>query len=187
MTNENQREYAQLKVVADTGRYKILVKDDEPFIPGVRGQVEPYSLDGQTLAAFTSKATVLKQLLALSFVTPHQVGQSEGSVLFSVEHFATMADFLKLRKKRPRPTEAQITLGRAALKDFHIRQRAKKVGKNQQKEKTGVLTTLNDFYFIFSPPNSLDPFQWAITNRCEYHPSLPYEINEFNEKSSFFD
>jgi hypothetical protein len=124
MMDETQRESDQLKAVADTGRYKIRLQDDEPFIPGIKGQVEPYSLDGQTLAAFTRKATVLKQLLALPFVKPHQVGQSEGSVLFPVERFPAMADFLKLRKKRPRPTEAQIALGQAALKDFHTRHRA---------------------------------------------------------------
>jgi len=126
MITEIQHEYNQLKAVANTGRYKVWLKDDEPFIPGVRGQVEPYSLDGQTLAAFTSKATVLKQLLALPFVTHHQVGQSEGSVLFPVTHFATIAAFLHLKKKRPRPSEAQIALGRAALKDFHTRHKAQK-------------------------------------------------------------
>jgi hypothetical protein len=125
MITEIQHEYNQLKAVAETGRYKIRLKDDEPFIPGMRGQLEPYSFDGQTLAAFTNKATVLKQLLALPFVKPHQVGQSEGSVLFPVTHFAAMADFLQLRKKRPRPSEAQIALGQAALRDFHARQKAK--------------------------------------------------------------
>jgi hypothetical protein len=126
MTDETQREYDQLKAVADTRRYKIRLKDDEPFMPGVRGQVEPYSLDGQVLAAFTDKPSVLKQMLALPFVQPHQVGQSEGSVLFSVAHFSAIADFLQLRKKRPRPSEAQIALGRAALRDFHTRHKAKK-------------------------------------------------------------
>ena len=126
MIDDTQREYDQLKALADTGRYKVWLKDDEPFIPGVRGQVEPYSLDGQTLAAFTSKATVLKQLLILPFVTRHQVGQSEGSVLFPVKHFGAIADFFQLKKKRPRPSEAQIALGRAALKAFHTRHRAKK-------------------------------------------------------------
>ncbi len=139
MTNETHREYDQLKVVADTGRYKLRLKDDEPFLPGVRGQVEPYSLDGQTLAAFTDKPRVLKRLLALPFVKPHQVGEYEGSVLFHRKHFSEMADFLKLRKKRPRPSEATIALGLAALKDFHTRQRAQKGVKNQRKEKTGVL------------------------------------------------
>ena len=128
MTDETHREYDQLKAVADTGRYKIRLKDDEPFLPGLRGQVEPYSLDGQNLAAFTSKATVLKQLLALPFVMHHQVVQSEGSVLFHVEHFPAMAAFLRLKKKRPRPTEAQIALGRAALKVFHARPRPQNVG-----------------------------------------------------------
>ncbi len=129
MIDETRREYTQLQAVADTGRYKIRLKDEEPFIPGVRGQVEPYSLDGQTLAAFTNKPRVLKQLLSLPFVTPHQVGQSEGSVLFHVMHFSAMAAFMKLRKKRPRPTEAQIALGRAALKVFHTRPRGQNVGQ----------------------------------------------------------
>ena len=124
MMDETQREYDQLKAVADTGRYKIRLKDNETFIPGVRGQVEPYSLDGQTLAAFTDKPIILQRMLALPFVKPHQVGQSEGSVLFPVTHFATMADFLQLKKKRPRPSEAQIALGQAALKAFHARHRA---------------------------------------------------------------
>ena len=119
-------EFDQLKTVADTGRYKIRLKDDEPFMPGIKGQVEPYSLDGQTLAAFTDKARVLKQMLALPFVTRHQVGQSEGAVLFSVAYFSAIADFLQLRKKRPRPSEAQIARGRAALRDFHTRHRAQK-------------------------------------------------------------
>ena len=123
MMDETQREYNQLKAVADTGRYKIRLQDDEPFIPGIKGQVEPYSLDGQTLAAFTDKPTILQRMLALPFVTPHQVGQSEGSVLFPVKHFAAMADFLQLRKKRPRPSETQIALGRAALKTFRTRHR----------------------------------------------------------------
>ena len=126
MTDETQREYDQLKAVADTGRYKIRLKDEEPFIPGVRGQIEPYSLDGQTLAAFTDKPVILQRMLALSYVTPHQVGQYEGSVLFHVQHFAAMADFLQLRRKRPRPLEAQIARGRAALRDFHTRHRAQK-------------------------------------------------------------
>ena len=126
MTDETHREYDQLKAVADTGRYKIRLKDEEPFMPGGRGQVEPYSLDGQTLAAFTDKPVILQRMLALSFVTPHQVGQSEGSVLFSVAHFSAIADFLQLRKKRPRPSEAQIARGRAALRDFHTRHRAQK-------------------------------------------------------------
>ena len=126
MTDDTHREYDQLKAVADTGRYKIRLKDDEPFMPGVRGQVEPYSLNGQVLAAFTDKPSVLKQMLALPFVTRHQVGQSEGSVLFSVAHFSAIADFLQLRKKRPRPSEAQIARGRAALRDFHTRHRAQK-------------------------------------------------------------
>ncbi len=124
MTDDTRREFDQLKTVADPGRYKIRLKDDEPFMPGVRGQVEPYSLDGQVLAAFTDKPSVLKQMLALPFVTRHQVGQSEGSVLFSVAHFSAIADFLQLRKNRPRPSEAQIALGRAALRDFHTRHRA---------------------------------------------------------------
>ena len=123
MITEIQHEYNQLKAVADTGRYKIRLQDDEPFIPGGRGQVEPYSLDGQTLAAFTDKPIILQRMLALPFVTPHQVGQYEGSALFHVKHFAAMADFLQLKKKRPRPSEAQIALGRAALKDFHTRHR----------------------------------------------------------------
>ncbi len=128
MTDDTRREYGQLQATADTGRYKIRVKDDESFLPGVRGQVEPYSLDGQTLAAFTEKPSVLKQLLALPFVQPHQVGQTEGSVVFHVKHFSAMAAFMKLRKKRPRPTEAQIALGRAALKVFHTRPRGQNVG-----------------------------------------------------------
>jgi hypothetical protein len=117
-------EFDQLKTVADTGRYKIRLIDDEPFMPGIKGQVEPYSLDGQTLAAFTDKPILLQRMLALSFVTCHQVGQYEGSVLFHVQHFSAMADFLQLKKKRPRPSEAQIALGRAALRDFHTRHRA---------------------------------------------------------------
>ena len=60
-------EFDQLKTVADTGRYKIRLIDDEPFIPGARGQVEPYSLDGQTLAAFTDKPIILQRMLALPF------------------------------------------------------------------------------------------------------------------------
>jgi hypothetical protein len=127
-------EFDQLKTVADTGRYKIRLIDDEPFIPGVRGQIEPFSLDGQVLAAFTDKASVLKQMLALSFVTRHQVGQSEGSVLFPMTHFAAIADFLQLRKKRPRPSEAQMALGQAALRDFHARHRA---NKTRQKPTNG--------------------------------------------------
>jgi hypothetical protein len=128
-TDTHQRDYDHLQAVAKTGRYKIRLIDDEPFIPGARGQVEPFSIDGQTLVAFTSKATVLKQLLAFPFVTPHQVGQCEGSVLFPVTHFAAMADFLQLKKKRPRPSEAQIAKGRAALKDFHIRHKAQNGGQ----------------------------------------------------------
>jgi hypothetical protein len=130
MIDDIRREYDQLIAIADTGRYKIRLKDDEPFMPGVRGQVEPYSLDGQVLAAFTDKPSVLKQLLALPFVTRHQVGQSEGSVLFSVAHFSGIADFLQLRKKRPRPSEAQIALGQAALKAFHTRHRAQNEVQN---------------------------------------------------------
>ncbi len=139
MTDDTRREYDQLKAVADIGRYKVWVKDDEVFIPGVRGQVEPFGLDGQTLAAFTSKATVLKQLLALPFVQPHQVGQTEGSVLFHVMHFSAMAAFRKLRKKRPRPTEAQIALGRAALKVFHTRPRAQNAGQKPTNGGASVL------------------------------------------------
>ena len=123
MMDETQREYDQLKAVADTGRYKIRLQNDEPFIPGGRGQVEPYSLDGQTLAAFTDKPIILQRMLALPFVKPHQVGQSEGSVLFHVKHFSAMADFLQLKKKRPRPSEAQIARGRSALKAFHATHR----------------------------------------------------------------
>ncbi len=126
MMDETQREYEQLKAVADTGRYKIRLKDDEPFMPGGRGQVEPYSLDGQTLAAFADRPLVLKRMLALPFVTHHQIGQCEGSVVFPVRHFAAMADFLQLRRKRPRPSEAQMALGRAALRAFHTRHRAQK-------------------------------------------------------------
>ncbi len=59
MTDDTRREYDQLKPLAGTGRYKVWVKDDEPFIPGWRGQVEPYSLDGQILAAFTDKPIVV--------------------------------------------------------------------------------------------------------------------------------
>ena len=139
MTDETHREYEQLQAVADTGRYKIRLKDDEPFLPGVRGQVEPYSLDGQVLVAFTGKASVLKQLLALPFVTRHQVGQSEGSVLFPVTHFAAMADFLQLRKKRPRPSEAQIALGQAALRDFHTRHRAQKASQKPTNRREEVV------------------------------------------------
>ena len=132
MTHEIHREYPQLKSVADTGRYKIRLNDDEPYIPGVKGQVESYSLDGQTFAAFTNKPRVLKHMLSLPFVTPHQIGQSEGSVLFAVKHFHTMAVFLQLRKKRPRPTVAQIAKGQAALLDFHKRHRARKAGEKRR-------------------------------------------------------
>ena len=124
MMDETQREYDQLQAVADTGRYKIRLQNDEPFIPGIKGQVEPYSLDGQTLAAFTDKPIILQRMLALPFVKPHQVGKAEGSVLFPVTHFGAMADFLQLKKKRPRPSETQIALGRAALKAFHARHKA---------------------------------------------------------------
>ena len=127
-------EFDQLKTVADTGRYKIRLIDDEPFMPGVKGQVEPYSFDGQTLAAFTDKPIILQRMLALPFVQPHQVGQSEGSVLFHVKHFSAMADFLQLKKKRPRPSEAQMALGQAALRDFHARHRA---NKTRQKPTNG--------------------------------------------------
>ena len=95
MTDETHGEYDQLQAIADTRRYKIRLQDDEPFIPGLKGQVEPYSLDGQTLAAFTDKPIILQRMLALPFVKPHQVGQSEGSVLFPVEHFALMAYLLQ--------------------------------------------------------------------------------------------
>ncbi len=136
---ETRREFDQLKNLADTGRYKIRLKDDEPYIPGVRGQVELYSLDGKTLAAYTNKPTILRQMLSLPFVTPHQVGQTEGSVLFHVTHFSEMADFLKLRKKRPRPTEDQIALGRAALKVFHTRPRGQNVGQKPTNGGASVL------------------------------------------------
>lgn len=138
MTPENKREFDQLKVVADTERYKIWVKDDEPYLPGRKGQIEPFSLDGQTLAAFTARPIVLKHMLALPFVIPHQTGQSEGSVLFHVKHFFEMAYFLKLRKKRPRPTAAQITKGQAALRDFHKRHRTKKAEENRRMEVRGA-------------------------------------------------
>ena len=139
MTDETQREYDQLQAVADTGRYKIRLINDEPIIPGVRGQVEPYSLDGQTLAAFTDKPRVLMELLALPFVARHQVGQFEGLVLFPVTHFAAMADFLQLRKKRPRPSEAQIALGQAALRDFHTRHRAQKASQKPMNRREEVV------------------------------------------------
>ena len=139
MMDETQREYDQLKAVANTGRYKIRLQNDEPFIPGIKGQVEPYSLDGQTLAAFTDKPIILQRMLALPFVKPHQVGQSEGSVLFPVTHFGAMADFLQLRKKRPRPSEAQIALGRSALKAFsHKAQGTKWGAKNDERKGRGL-------------------------------------------------
>jgi hypothetical protein len=67
--------------------------------------------------------------VSLPFVIRHQIGQSEGSVLFGVEHFPVMADLLQLRKKRPRPPGAQIAKGQAALLAFHQRHRAQKAGE----------------------------------------------------------
>jgi hypothetical protein len=116
MTNDMQREYQQLQAM---GRYKIWrTNDGEVVIPGYNGQVEPYSLDGQMLAAYTEKPIILNRLLALPFAIPHQVGQSEGSILFSVEHFATIAKLLRLRKKRPRPSPEQIAQAKGFLVSY---------------------------------------------------------------------
>ncbi len=37
MTDDTRREYDQLKAIADTGRYKVWVKDGEPILPAVPG------------------------------------------------------------------------------------------------------------------------------------------------------
>ncbi len=139
MTHESRREYIQLQSVANQGRYKVWVKDGEPFIPGRKGQVEPYSRDGLTLAAFTDRPRILRAMARLPFVTSHQIGQEEGSVLFPVAQFPEMAKFLGLRKKRPAPAKHVQAKGLSALERWHHLAQSKNPIKKTTKARQDTL------------------------------------------------
>ena len=126
-------EYQQLTRLSGEKRYMVKVKDGEPFMPGGggRGRIEPYSVDGQTLAAFTSRPGILRQLLALPYITPHQVGQHEGSVLFPIARFQDMADFLRLKRK-PTFSAEQLESRRQRMTLLIHEQNASNASKNQR-------------------------------------------------------
>jgi len=99
MTNNTQQELEELRDVAKPFRYRVMLNPDgEAILPGRHGQVEWYSLNGETLVAHTEKIQTLKKLKALSWVVPHQVGDTEGSFLFLGEQLGAIGKILKLKK-----------------------------------------------------------------------------------------
>ena len=99
MTNNTQQELEELRDVAKPFRYRVMLNPDgEAILPGRHGQVEWYSFDGNTRLAFTDKKRILNKLLSLSWVTPHQVGDEEGSVTFPGEQLGAIGKILKLKK-----------------------------------------------------------------------------------------
>ena len=99
MTNNTQQELEELRDVAKPFRYRVILnKDEEAVLPGVHGRVEWYSFNGKTLVGFTKKKRILHKLLSLSWVTPHQVGDTEGSFLFLGEQLGAIGKILKLKK-----------------------------------------------------------------------------------------
>lgn len=119
MDDELKREFQQLQALAKPFRFRVtMTQDGEAILSGQRGQVELYAVDGTTLVAFTQKPGVLKELVGLDWVTRHQIGEAEGSVLFPSEKLWAMAEILKLRKKRPAPHPGISAKGLAGLRRF---------------------------------------------------------------------
>ena len=82
---------------------KLPVKVDEwgePYIPGKRGRVTPYSNDGKVLCMYTNKPRILFRMLELPWVTPHQIADGEGYVLFNVKDIEKASQFLVLKQRR---------------------------------------------------------------------------------------
>jgi len=99
MTSDTQHELNQLRQFAKPFRYRVrLSSDNEAIMPGVHGQVEWYSCDGKTLVAHTEKVRTLKNLESLSWVIPHEVGETEGSYIFPSARLKEIGQILKLKK-----------------------------------------------------------------------------------------
>jgi hypothetical protein len=80
-------------------------------------------IDGEEMTDDTRRE--YNQLKALAKFGRYKIRLIEHELFISA-----IADFLQLRKKRPRPSEAQIALGQAALKAFHTRHRAQNEVQN---------------------------------------------------------
>jgi len=81
---------------------KLPVKIDkwgEPYLPGIRGRVTPYSNDGQVLCMYTDKPRILARMLELPWITPHQIADQEGYVLFHVKNIKKAKIFLRLKNR----------------------------------------------------------------------------------------
>jgi len=104
MTEEAREELRILSQLAGSFRYRTgLNADGEAVIFGHNGVVEWHSYDNQTFAANTTKPSIIKTLLGLSWVRKHQHGDKELRVLFHREKFHEMAAILRLKKKRDAP------------------------------------------------------------------------------------
>ena len=109
MTHDTHQELDRLRDLAKPYRYRVILnKDEEAIMPGVHGRVEWYAFNGKTLVGFTEKKRTLHKLLSLSWVTPHQVGDEEGSVTFPCERLKEIGTLLKLRRQRKPETSSHL-------------------------------------------------------------------------------
>ena len=105
MNDDTRQELQALEELAAPSRFKTGLREDdqEPVIHGHGGVVEWHSLDGKTLAAFTTKPSIMKTLLGLPWAKQHQRGDKELRVVFPVERLLDMEPVLRLKKKRDAP------------------------------------------------------------------------------------
>ena len=109
MTHAIQQELEQLRALARPFRYRVILNSDgEAILPGVHGQVEWYAFNGEILVAHTEKKHTLNKLKNLSWVSSHQIGDTEGSFLFPAERLEEMGTLLKIRRKRKPETSSHL-------------------------------------------------------------------------------
>lgn len=118
-TDEQARAFTLLRELAAPARFRV-VPDAEgfPIIPGRTGQIEWYCdgvdchscpLPGQfALAVWTDRPRLFSKLQAIQGVRRHQTGDPEARMVFPPEALLAVAGIIRARRKRPRPSPAQI-------------------------------------------------------------------------------
>ncbi len=110
MTHDTLQELEQLRALARPFRYRVILNSDgEAILPGVHGQVEWYAFKVQMMVAHTEKKHTLNKLKNLSWISSHQIGDTEGSFLFPAERLEEMGTLLKIRRKRKPETSSHLS------------------------------------------------------------------------------
>lgn len=105
-TAEQDTAFAAFRALAQPHRFRVLADAEGfPIIPGRRGRVEWFHVEGTHLAAYTTGRLTRGRLLGVPGIIRHQVGDAELRVLFPVGCLAEVARVLGARRRRQVTTE----------------------------------------------------------------------------------